>query len=245
MLSAPNHWLSDMIATLRRSHAPPRLVLVFLVASPVLAHGQTPDAAPPPASAAQPKAQPDAAPTSPAQSGAAPAGAAQAGNAAGKAKATAPLAKRPPASKAKPPTTLEVVVLDPRGEPVSGAVVAVSTRREAMPRPHSGRTGARGSVKLEKLPRPPWDVAVQARGLAPKRIERVLGQEPLRVRLAAGAVLSGVVKDGTTREPVAGATVWHRPVSGPAVTSGIPMPAACRRAPTRGPARGPGPERRR
>ena len=70
---------------------------------------------------------------------------------AGKAKATTPPAERPTASKATPPTTLEVVVLDPRGEPVSGAVVAVSTGREAMPRPHSGRTGTRGSVKLAVL----------------------------------------------------------------------------------------------
>jgi hypothetical protein len=56
--------------------------------------------------------------------------------------------------------------------------------------------------RLEKLPRPPWDVAIQARGLAPKRVERVDGTKPLRVRLEPGAVLTGIVRDGSTREPV-------------------------------------------
>ena len=105
-------------------------------------------------------------------------------------------------------STLEVVVQDPRGQPVAGALVAIGTGRELMPRPHSGRTNAEGRVRLENLPRPPWDVAIQARGLAPKRVERIDGTKPLRVRLEPGAVLTGSVRDGTTREPVAGAAVW-------------------------------------
>ena len=115
---------------------------------------------------------------------------------------------RPAPTRVKPPTTLEVVVQDPRGQPVAGALVAIGTGRELMPRPHSGRTDAEGRVRLEKLPRPPWDVAIQARGLAPKRLERIDGTKPLRVRLEPGAVLTGTVRDGTTREPVAGASVW-------------------------------------
>jgi hypothetical protein len=110
--------------------------------------------------------------------------------------------------KAKLPTTLEVVVQDPRGQPIAGALVAIGTGRELLSRPHSGRTNAEGSVRLENLPRPPWDVAIQARGLAPKRMERVDGTKPLRVRLTPGAVLTGTVRDGTTHEPVAGAAVW-------------------------------------
>jgi len=111
-------------------------------------------------------------------------------------------------ARAKPSSTLEVVVQDPRGQPVAGALVAIGSGRELLPRPHSGRTDAEGRVRLEKLPRPPWDVAIQARGLAPKRVERVDGTKPLRVRLEPGAVLTGTVRDGSTREPVAGASVW-------------------------------------
>ena len=115
-------------------------------------------------------------------------------------------AARPPG--VKPSTTLEVVVQDPRGQPVAGALVAIGTGRELLPRPHSGRTNAEGRVRLDGLPRPPWEVAIQARGLAPKRVERIDGTKPLRVRLEAGTVLTGTVRDGATREPVAGASVW-------------------------------------
>jgi len=99
-------------------------------------------------------------------------------------------------------------VQDPRGQPVAGALVWIGPGREAVPRQRSGRTNAEGRVRLENLPRPPWDVAVHARGLAPKRVERVDGTKPLRVRLEPGAVVTGVVRDGATRDPVAGAAVW-------------------------------------
>lgn len=112
-----------------------------------------------------------------------------------------------------PATTLEVVVQDPRGRPVAGALVSIAVGRELLPRMLSARTDAEGRARLDGLSRPPWDVAVQARGLAPKRVERVYPSEkPLVVRLEAGASLAGVVRDGTTREPVAGASVsvWIR-----------------------------------
>jgi hypothetical protein len=83
-------------------------------------------------------------------------------------------------ARVTPSTTLEVVVQDPRGLPVAGALVAIGTGRELMPRPHSGRTNAEGRVRLENLPRPPWDVAIQARGLAPKRVERIRREAPAR-----------------------------------------------------------------
>ena len=109
----------------------------------------------------------------------------------------------------KPTASLEVVVQDPGGRPVAGALVSVVITREMLPRTLAARTDAEGRVRLEGLPRPPWDLAVQACGLAPKRIERVpAAQKPLVVRLAPGASVTGVVRDGTTREPVAAASVW-------------------------------------
>ena len=63
-------------------------------------------------------------------------------------------------------------------------------------------------MKVDGLSRPPWDVAVQARGLAPKRVARVAGDKPLVVRLDPGAVVTGIVRDGVTRDPVAGARIW-------------------------------------
>ena len=181
-------------------------VFAAVVSSSLLADGQVSDAARRPASTPAPDTPPHAAATSP-QSGAASAAPARAGRAGGNVEPASTLAERPRASASRLPTTLEVVVLDPSGEPVLGAYVAVSTGREAIPRPHSGRTDGRGRMRLERLPSPPWDVVVQAHGLAPKRFERIVGGEPLEVRLAPGAVLSGVVKDGMTGEPVAGATV--------------------------------------
>ncbi len=149
-------------------------------------------------------------------------------------------AKAAPAPKKtvapKPATTLEVVVHDPRGQPVTGALVTIGTGRELLPRPISGRTDAEGRVRLEKLPRPPWDVAIQARGLAPKRVERIDGTKPLRVRLQTGAVVTGTVRDGSTRELVAGASVWVAVRSGVAVVD--PWDPDAGRVATRTDARG-------
>jgi hypothetical protein len=98
-------------------------------------------------------------------------------------------------------------VQDSRGRPVEGALVAVSGWSDAIPARHSGRTKSDGRVSIEGLSRPPWEVSVQARGLAPKRVSRVEGGA-LTVRLEPGKVVTGIVREGVTREPLAGARVW-------------------------------------
>ena len=156
----------------------PALVAV-LAAAPTLTSGQTPSSKPPTGQ------------TTPAQS--APA---------------KPRSVTPATTGVKPPSSLEVVVQDSRGKPVAGALVTLVAGRELLPRGRIARTDAEGRVRIEDLPRPPWDIGVQARGLAPKRVERLDGTKPAVVRLEPGASITGVVLDGATRAPAAGANVW-------------------------------------
>ena len=115
---------------------------------------------------------------------------------------------KPTAPRPSPPTALDVTVQDPRGKPVAGALVIAGGGGGLVPTRREGRTDERGRVRIDGLPRLPWDVAVQARGLAPKRLARVTDGKPLVVRLEPGGVVTGVVRDGLSREPVGGARVW-------------------------------------
>jgi len=71
---------------------------------------------------------------------------------------------------------------------------------------HTGVTSREGAVKLDTLSAGPWDVTVKARGLVPRTVRRV-GSAPLAVRLEKGASVTGVVRDGSTNQVVAGARV--------------------------------------
>ena len=123
--------------------------------------------------------------------------------------AAAPKRPAPP----EPVRALEVVVRDPAGQPVAGAVV-VATPSSGAWLPFGGVardtvratvTGASGRALLEALPPGPWTLVVQAEGFAPRRVRRVEAG-PLEVRLEMGGVLTGVVRDAEG-SPVAGARV--------------------------------------
>ena len=123
-------------------------------------------------------------------------------------------AARKPLARPKPPTTLDVTVRHRAESPWRARSSSSRAGWRSTPARRTGRTAADGRVKVDGLSRPPWDVAVQARGLAPKRVARVAGDTPLVVRLDPGAVVTGVVRDGVTRDPVAGARVWTSVRSG-------------------------------
>ena len=119
-----------------------------------------------------------------------------------------PPTAKPATPRSAPPTALEVTVQDPRGKPVAGALVTIGGGGGVVPMRRSGRTDENGHVRIDALPRPPWEVSVLARGLAPRQLSRITDATPLVVRLEAGGVLSGVVRDSVSRDPVGGARVW-------------------------------------
>ncbi len=119
--------------------------------------------------------------------------------------------------------TLDVTVLDTAGRPIQGAVVSalpsvggydgMQLRVEKL---RSGITGPDGRARLERMPAGPWAVTVRARGFQVAREAR-LSSTALTVKLDKGGTITGIVRDGMTKAPVAGARV--------ALEDGMPMPS--------------------
>jgi protocatechuate 3,4-dioxygenase beta subunit len=139
------------------------------------------------------------------------------------------VAPKPPAparsTKPAPVTGLDVTVTDAAGKPVEGAfVIAIPVQGAYRPfgelapeKVRSTLTGRDGKAKLESLPPGPWTVGVHARGFVEQSLKRV-ASGPLTVRLKKGGVITGVVRDGDARRPVAGARVG--------VVGGMLLPSA-------------------
>jgi carboxypeptidase family protein len=104
--------------------------------------------------------------------------------------------------------------VDSAGKPVAGAVVAAvpvqgayrPSGELATDKVRATLTGQDGKTKLESLPPGPWNVSIHARGFAEQSLKRV-ASGPLAVRLERGGVVTGVVRDGEAKRPVAGARV--------------------------------------
>ena len=134
-------------------------------------------------------------------------------------------AKDTPAPRPAPPapsSTLDVTVLDPAEKPVEGAFVTaqpvvgayVGMNLQAG-KVRSAVTGKDGRARLERMPRGPWRVSAHARGFTEREEPRVSGAA-VTLRLEKGGALTGVVLDGTTKKPIAGARVG--------VDEGLPLP---------------------
>jgi protocatechuate 3,4-dioxygenase beta subunit len=105
---------------------------------------------------------------------------------------------------------LSGTVKGPDGKPVAGARVI------AKPSRHWGealvtRTGDAGRFNLAVPPKlGPWDVRVEAPGLAAAQLERVAAGAGLDVRLTRGKTLTGVVRDGRDGRPLSGVRIEAR-----------------------------------
>jgi large repetitive protein len=126
-------------------------------------------------------------------------------------------AGRPLAAPARPtpsPTPLPVLegaVRGPDGKPLAEA--RVLTWIEQMDVPHSPAatsTDAAGHFRVALRSRSPVTVRVEARGLAARIVRHVRVGAPLSITLAPGVTMQGVVRDGASGSPVAGATVEAR-----------------------------------
>jgi protocatechuate 3,4-dioxygenase beta subunit len=142
--------------------------------------------------------------------------------AAGAAPAGEPPKPPPRPSRPPSPSTLDVTVLDPAGKPVEGAFVtalpafgAYTGAELQAGKLRSAITDKDGRARLDRMPRGPWSVTVRARGFVSRDESRV-SLAAVTVRLGRGTALAGVVLDGTTRMPVAGARV--------VVDEGLPLP---------------------
>ncbi len=131
---------------------------------------------------------------------------------------------RPAPRRAQPamPSTLEVTVVGPTSQPVEGAFVmalpavgAYFGMQLQVEKLRSGITGKDGRVRLEQMPTGPWSVTVQARGFLSATESRV-NAATLNVKLDKGGAISGLILDGGTKAPVAGARV--------ALEAGMPLP---------------------
>ena len=123
---------------------------------------------------------------------------------------------------APPRVELRGTVLDPQGEPVSGATVRVQRVRTAADRRATSageddtdswrtsvvETSDEGAFHLRKLRGGKFAVRVETEGLAPAFEPNATPGTALTVRLEPGQELSGLVLDLQTGEPIAAAEVW-------------------------------------
>jgi large repetitive protein len=115
---------------------------------------------------------------------------------------------QPARSQAAP--VLEGTVVGPDGKLLAGAVVAARRMGEPPARPVTGQTDDGGQFRLTLASASPHVVRVEVPGLAPRMMERVQPGRPLRVSLARGGVVEGVIREGRSGAPVPGAVVEGR-----------------------------------
>src|SRR5262245_12248705 len=99
---------------------------------------------------------------------------------------------------------LEGMVAGPDGKPVAGATVAARRVGEPAAHPAAGRTDAAGRFRLALSSASPHLVRVEAPGLAPRLFDAARPGTPLRVTLARGGEVEGVVRDAKSGAPSAG-----------------------------------------
>jgi protocatechuate 3,4-dioxygenase beta subunit len=133
----------------------------------------------------------------------------------GAAGAQAPAASPAPRAAAKPspppPPVFEGLVTGPDEKPIAQATVVVSATTGMLHEPPLvARTGEDGRFRIPVKRRAPHALRVEAAGLAAQRIDKAMPGTPVRVRLARGGTIEGVVRDAATREPVTGARVEAR-----------------------------------
>ena len=107
-------------------------------------------------------------------------------------------------------STLSGTVLDEKNHPIEGAVVVLipSGFREE---PATGTSDAMGRFEIPLSRTGPFRIEAYAPGYAPFRLRDVTPEKPLSIVLTRGGVaIAGVVRDGTTLDPVEGSLVETR-----------------------------------
>jgi protocatechuate 3,4-dioxygenase beta subunit len=122
-----------------------------------------------------------------------------------------------PSARAESTPALTGTVTDTAGKPIVGALVLVRSALHAGDPPLSARTDDAGGFRLTPASSGPMDVRVEAPHFAPQELKAQQPGRPLRVWLAAGAWIAGVVRDGSTKAPIQGARVqaWAPRAGGP------------------------------
>jgi hypothetical protein len=107
-------------------------------------------------------------------------------------------------------SSLTGTVLDEKSRPIEGAVVVLmpaSFREE----PATGASDAMGRFEIALSKPGPFRVEAYAPGYVPFRARDVDSKEPLSIVLRRGGeTIAGVVRDGTTLDPLEGAIVETR-----------------------------------
>jgi protocatechuate 3,4-dioxygenase beta subunit len=120
-------------------------------------------------------------------------------------------ASRPQPSRPLRPTpspVIEGTVKAPDGKPVEHALVVAERSQGGRGEPAlSARTDAQGAFQLVLKRSSPYDVHVEAKGLAAWKGAKVRPGTSLAVVLEKGLAVEGVVRDGSSRAPVPGARV--------------------------------------
>jgi carboxypeptidase family protein len=119
-------------------------------------------------------------------------------------------ATRPALDPARSAAVLEGTVVGPDGKPVAGGWVAARGVGESLAPAVTGQTDGGGRFRLALPAHSPQIVRVEAPGLAPRVLDRVTPGSPLRVSLAPGGVVEGIVRDARSGSPVAGALIEAR-----------------------------------
>jgi protocatechuate 3,4-dioxygenase beta subunit len=109
-----------------------------------------------------------------------------------------------------PPPVIEGSIRGPAGVAVRQALVVareVASIWGSGAPPVTTRTDQEGRFRILLTSSAPVDLRVQAEGLAPKVVSRVFPGKRLEIILDKGRLLQGVVRDGTSGKPIAGARV--------------------------------------
>jgi hypothetical protein len=106
-------------------------------------------------------------------------------------------------------------VEDAAGDPLAGALIEMEsslsgTMRDILPGGHHRAVAETATSGLFELPLPEegaFRITVEKKGFAPRMVNPVLPGDDLTVVLETGALLTGALVDGESKEPVAGALV--------------------------------------
>jgi protocatechuate 3,4-dioxygenase beta subunit len=109
------------------------------------------------------------------------------------------------------PKVIQGRVLTTDGKPVGHAVVRVLPESipasRGMAPPRRVETAEDGSFLLQDLAGSAFSLRISAKGLAPMTRTHVAPGAPIEIKLDKGLPLAGIVREATTRQPVAGAIV--------------------------------------
>jgi protocatechuate 3,4-dioxygenase beta subunit len=109
--------------------------------------------------------------------------------------------------------SLAGTVVDGKNRPIEGASVVLIPGGFAAG-PTTGTTDASGRFEIPLPKAGSYRVEAYARGYAPFRLKDVDRGKPLAIVLLPGVALEGVVRDGTTMDPIEGAIVETRNAEG-------------------------------